>query len=224
MIYLPVAQSIKELHLTRGISTALVELARDEVAETIGRRLAAGDDPLALLGECRDGMALVGERFQAGDYYLSELLLSAEIFKAAAARIEPHLPAARGEMSAGSVVLATMRGDIHDLGKNLLATLLRAHAFEVRDLGVNVEPAELLAAVAETRPDFVGFSALITTSFESIRDACRRIDAAGLRGSLEILVGGGVTTPELRDWVGADYHTLDAASGVDYCRARMRNE
>jgi methanogenic corrinoid protein MtbC1 len=207
--------------MARGLSAAIEEIARDEVAETVARRLADSEDPLAILAECREGMSRVGARFQAGDYYLSELLLSAEIFKAAVAQIEPRLPSARGEEPAGTVVLATMRGDIHDLGKNLLATLLRAHAFEVHDLGVNVEPSQLVAKVAEIRPDFVGFSALITTSFESIKDACRLIGEAGLRGSLEILVGGGVTTPELEKWVGADYQTLDAASGVDYCVARM---
>ena len=203
--------------MARELCTAIVALARDEVAETVGRRLERGDDPLEILDECREGMAAVGERFQAGDYYLAELLLSAEIFKAAVAQIEPHLPTAGSEQPAGSVVLATMRGDIHDLGKNILATLLRAHAFEVHDLGVNVEPAVLLAKVEEVRPDFVGLSALITTCFESMREACRLIDEAGLRGSLEILIGGGVTTPELGEWVGADFQTLDAASGVAYC-------
>jgi len=210
--------------MARELCTAIVALARDEVAETVGRRLERGDDPLEILAECREGMALVGERFQAGDYYLSELLLSAEIFKAAVARIEPRLPTARGEQPAGSVVLATMRGDIHDLGKNILATLLRAHAFEVHDLGVNVEPAILLAKVEEVRPDFVGLSALITTSFQSMKEACQLIDEAGLRGSLELLIGGGVTTPEVMEWVGADFQTLDAASGVAYCVEKMGGE
>jgi methanogenic corrinoid protein MtbC1 len=207
--------------MVRELRTAIVELDRDEAAETLGRRLDRGDDPLEILAECREGMAIVGERFQTGDYYLAELLLSAEIFKAAVARIEPHLPSARSEQPAGSVVLATMRGDIHDLGKNIVATLLRARAFEVHDLGVNVEPAVLLAKVEEVQPDFVGLSALITTSFESMKEACQIIDEAGLRGSLEVLIGGGVTTPELREWVGADFQTLDAASGVAYCVEKM---
>jgi methanogenic corrinoid protein MtbC1 len=210
--------------MARELRDALVELAREEVAERVGQRLERGEDPLEILAECREGMAIVGERFQAGDYYLSELLLSAEIFKAAVARIEPHLLSALRPQPAGSVVLATMRGDIHDLGKNILATLLRAHAFEVHDLGVNVEPAALLAKVEEVRPDFVGLSALITTSFQSMKKACQLIDEAGLRGSLELLIGGGVTTPELMEWVGADFQTLDAARGVAYCVEKMGGE
>jgi methanogenic corrinoid protein MtbC1 len=210
--------------MARELRTALVELAREEVAERVGQGLERGEDPLEILAECREGMAIVGERFQTGDYYLSELLLSAEIFKAAVARIEPHLPTALGSQPAGSVVLATMRGDIHDLGKNILATLLRAHAFEVHDLGVNVEPAALLAKVEEVRPDFVGLSSLITTSFQSMREACQLIDEAGPRGSLELLIGGGVTTPELMEWVGADFQTLDAMSGVAYCVEKIGGE
>lgn len=208
--------------MARELREALVELARDEVAERVELGLERGEDPLEILAECREAMTLVGERFQAGDYYLAELLLSAEIFKAAVARIEPHLPTARGEGPAGGVVLATMRGDIHDLGKNILATLLRAHAFEVHDLGVNVEPAVLLAKVEEVRPDFVGLSALITTSFQSMKEACELIDEAGLRGSLDVLIGGGVTTPEVMEWVGADFQTLDAVRGVAYCVEKMR--
>jgi methylmalonyl-CoA mutase cobalamin-binding domain/chain len=202
------------------LCTAIVELARDDVPAMIDRKLEAGEDPLAILGECREGMTQVGERFQAGDYYLAELLLSGEIFKAAVARLAPHLPAADGDRPVGKVILATMRGDIHDLGKNILATLLRAHAFEVHDLGVNVEPAELVAKVREIRPEFVGLSVLITTAFRSMREACRLLEEAGLRDSLRLMIGGGVTTPELEEWVGADFQTQDAAAGVAYCVER----
>jgi methylmalonyl-CoA mutase cobalamin-binding domain/chain len=202
------------------LSTAILELARDDVPEMIGRRLEAGDDPLSILAECREGMTRVGRRFQDGDYYLAELLLSAEIFKAAVAQIEPHLPATAQDRPAGKVVLATMRGDIHDLGKNILATLLRAHAFEVHDLGVNVEPTALLDKVREIRPDFVGLSVLITTAFRSMQEARRLLEEAGLRDTLHLMIGGGVTTPELETWLGADFQTQDASEGVAWCIER----
>ncbi|RMF19991.1 MAG: cobalamin-binding protein [Deltaproteobacteria bacterium] len=166
-------------------------------------------------------MSLVGQRFEAGDYYLAELLLAAEIFKAAVAQLTPHLPSSTSQHSAGKVVLATMRGDIHDLGKNIVATLLRAHAFEVHDLGVNVEPAALVEAVRRVRPEFVGMSVLITTAFESMKQACRLLADAGLRDSVRVMIGGGVTTPELREWLGADFQTHDAAAGVSYCLAEV---
>lgn len=206
--------------MSEELSMAILELAHDDVPEMIGRRLEAGEDPLAILAECREGMTRVGQRFQDGDYYLAELLLSAEIFKAAVAQIEPHLPATAHDRLAGTVVLATMRGDIHDLGKNILATLLRAHAFEVHDLGVNVEPAVLVDKVREVRPDFVGLSVLITTAFRGMQEARRLLEEAGLRDSLHLMIGGGVTTPELKTWLGADFQSLDASEGVAWCIER----
>jgi len=205
------------------LSTAIVELARDDVSAMIEGKLEAGESPLAILAECREGMTRVGERFQAGDYYLAELLLSAEIFKAAVARFAPHLADTDADRPVGKVILATMRGDIHDLGKNILATLLRAHAFEVHDLGVNVEPAVLVEKVRETRPGFVGLSVLITTAFRSMQEACRLLEEAGLRDSLHLMIGGGVTTPELESWLRADFQTQDASEGVAWCIARAED-
>jgi len=201
------------------LSKAIVDLDRDAVPELVAARIASGEEALAILEDCRRGMTTVGERFQAGEYYLSELMLSAELFKEAAAQLEPHLARGREEAGRGRVLLCTMRGDIHDLGKNILATLLRSQAFEVHDLGVNVEPAALVAGVDELRPDIVGFSSLITTSFDSTREAIRLLEERGLRSDLRVMLGGGVTSPEVRDYVGADFQTLDAAAGVDYCAA-----
>lgn len=199
------------------LSAGIVELKRDEVMRRLDARLAAGDEPLVLLESCRQGMTLVGERFQQGDYFLSELLLAAEIFKAAAAVIEPHLAASRGTEPRGTVVLATMKGDIHDLGKNILGTLLRAQGFAVHDLGVDVPPAALLRKVEEIRPDVVGLSALLTTVFHPMKHAVNLIDRAGLRPDCKLMIGGGVTTPAVKDYVGADFQSTDATDGVSFC-------
>jgi len=203
--------------MSEDLSLALVELKRDAVVELVTGRAARGEDPLAILDECQRGMRIVGERFQAGDYYLSELLLSAEIFKAAAAILAPYLTKAGLRQPLGTVVLATMRGDIHDLGKNILATLLRAHAFEVHDLGVDVVPSFLVEKVKEIRPDFVGLSVLLTTAFGGMKETAELLVQAGLRNQLTLLIGGGVTTPAVKEFVGADFQTLDATEGVAYC-------
>jgi methylmalonyl-CoA mutase cobalamin-binding domain/chain len=203
--------------MPRDITDLIVELEREQVLEAVRERAAAEEDPLVLLEECRQGMLQVGQRFQGGDYYLAELMISGEIFKEAMAILEPYLELVRGSGSIGTVVLATMHGDIHDLGKNIVATLLRVHNFEVHDLGVNVEPEALVEKVKEVSPDIVGFSSLITTSFESTRRAAELLVQAGLREQLKIVVGGGVTTPEFGEYVGADFQTLDASIGVAYC-------
>jgi len=203
--------------MVADLSSAILELDRDAVPVLVREKLATGQDPSDILEECRKGMTIVGERFAQGEYFLSELIISAELFKQAVAELEPHLPSVSAHASKGKIVLATMRGDIHDLGKNLLVTLLRARGFEVHDLGVNVEPEKLVASVREIEPDIVGFSSLITASFESTKRAIDELDEMGLRGKLKLMIGGGVTTPQLRDHLGADFQTLDATAGVVYC-------
>ena len=199
------------------IAELIVSLEQEQTLELVRVRSAAGEDPLALLEECRQGMLDVGQLFHEGEFYLSELMISGEIFKGAMAILEPYLEQVRGGDPIGIVVLATMRGDIHDLGKNIVGTLLRVHNFEVHDLGVNVEPETLVEKVKEISPDIVGFSALITTAFESTRRATELLVEEGLRENLKVVVGGGVTTPEFGEYIGADFQTLDASTGVAYC-------
>jgi 5-methyltetrahydrofolate--homocysteine methyltransferase len=203
--------------MSSRIAELIVSLEQQQTLELVRARSAAGEDPLALVEECRQGMLDVGQLFQEGEFYLSELMISGEIFKAAMAILEPYLEQVRGGDPIGTVVLATMRGDIHDLGKNIVATLLRVHNFEVHDLGVNVEPEALVERVKEISPDIVGFSALITTAFESMRRATELLVEEGLRQKLKVVVGGGVTTPEFGEYIGADFQTLDASTGVAYC-------
>ncbi len=203
------------------LSTYVVELKRDAVIQTVEARLDMGEDPLKILDECRLGMTTVGDRFQAGDYYLAELMLSAEVFKAAIAILDPHLAKARSSEPLGKIVLGTLKGDIHDLGKNIVATLLRAHGFEVHDLGVDVSPAQVLEKVKEVQPDLVGFSALITNAFDSMKEAADMLREAGLRERLKLMVGGGVTSSDVKDYVGADFQTVDATEGIAYCKKVM---
>jgi len=203
--------------MSEDLSSALVALKRAEVVELVKLRAGRGEDPFAILEECRHGMGVVGERFQAGDYFLAELLISAEIFKAAAAILDPYLAKGGSREPLGTVVLATMQGDIHDLGKNIVATLLRAHGFEVHDLGVDVSPYLLVEKVKQIRPDFVGISTLLTTTFGAMKEAVQLLVQAGLRNELTLVIGGGVTTPAVKDYVGADFQTTDATEGVTYC-------
>ena len=210
--------------MSEDLCTAIVELDADAVPAIVTRRLEAGEDALEILEDCRRGMIVVGERFREGEYFLSELIISAELFKKAVALLDPELAKARSSEVSGKVVLATMKGDIHDLGKNILTTLLRVHAFEVHDLGVDVEPREVIEKVREVEPDFVGFSSLITSSYASTKQAVEMLEAEGLRDGLQILLGGGVTTADLKEYVGADFQTLDAAAGVAFCLEQMAGE
>ena len=131
--------------------------------------------------------------------------------------LEPRLATTRPSRPVGKVIMATMRGDIHDLGKNIVGNLLRAQNFEVYDLGVDISPDFLVSKVREFHPDFVGFSALITLAFDSMKEAADMLENDGLRKELKIMIGGGVTTPQVMDYIGADFQTVDATDGVEYC-------
>jgi methanogenic corrinoid protein MtbC1 len=199
------------------MALAIVELERDKALSLAESRSRKGESPLQILEECRHGMSIIGERYQKGEYFLAELMLSADIFKEVTAILEPQLAKVRPPKPAGKIVLATLKGDIHDLGKNLFGSLVKIRGFEVYDLGVDVAPARVVEKVKEVKPNFLGFSALITTAFTCMKEATEMLDEAGLRSQFKVMVGGGVTTPTVRDYVGADFQTTDAMEGVAYC-------
>lgn len=201
---------------------ALIDFRKEEVIETVKSRAKKGEDLLQILDECRQGMTIVGERYQKGDYFLAELMLSAEIFKGVVAILEPYLSKIHTPQPLGNVILATLQGDIHDLGKNIFATMLKSQGFIIHDLGVDVSPNTVIDKVKETTPDFVGFSALITTAFDGMQKTAIMLKEAGLRERLKLMIGGGVTTSAVKDYVGADFQTTDATEGVAYCIRVMK--
>lgn len=203
--------------MSEELAMAIVELKRNEALDAVKSRAGKGERPIQILEECRRGMIIVGERFQRGDYYLAELMLAAEIFNEVTAILEPYMANVRPSESLGKMVLATPKGDIHDLGKNIFASLLKSHGFEVHDLGVDVDPSLIVAKATEVKPDFIGLSILITSTFAGMKQTADMLEEAGLRSQSKLMIGGGVTTPAVRDYVGADFQTVDAMEGVAYC-------
>ncbi len=203
--------------MSDDLATALVDLEADKVFELVRSRAEAGEDPNAIVDDCRRGMATVGNLFNDGEYFLAELVLSGRIFKNVFEILKPYLASAAPREPLGTVVLATLKGDIHDLGKDILATLLEAAGFTVHNLGVDVPVETLVDKVREIRPGFVGLSVLITTVFGSMKQATDRLSEEGLRDSVKLMIGGGVTTPQLKDYLQADFQTCDAMEGVEYC-------
>lgn len=203
--------------MSKELALAIAELNREKAVDLVSGRCKKGENPLQILEECRQGMTIVGDRFQKGEYYLSELMLSGDIFREVAVILEPQLAKARPAKPVGKILLATLKGDIHNLGKDLFGALVKTQGFEVYDLGVDVAPALVVAKIKEVKPDFVGFSALITTAFGSMKEATTMLEEAGLRKGFKLMVGGGVTTPVVKDYIGADFQTRDAMEGVEYC-------
>ena len=189
------------------------ELQMDEAARLVQEKLDAGEAPLAVLGELQQGMSIVGDRFEAGEYYLSELIFAGEVFKQASAPLQDAIAEA-AENAHGIIVLGTVKNDIHEFGKNIAGTVLSSNGIKVVDLGVDVDPQAWVDAVNETGATLVGMSALLTTVFDQMKEAVATIERAGLRDKVTILIGGGPMTEEAAQYVGADHYCETAQDGV----------
>jgi len=205
----------------RRVLEAVADLDIDGVATCVRAALQVGAEPRAVLNDgLSAGMRVVGERFEAGDYYLTELVLAGEVMKAGLAPLEPLLQAAdvRGK---GTVVLATVQGDIHEIGKNLVGTMLRAAGFEVVDLGVDVPAARIVEAVRKHRAGVVALSVLLTPMVGQLQTVVEALTEAGLRSQAKIVIGGACTTPRLAKEMDCDGYGADAVEAVRICEALL---
>lgn len=176
--------------------------------------LAAGIDPLKLVNEFMiPAMDEVGRRFDCGDYFVPELLISARAMKACLELIRPLL-VARGDEPLGRVVIGTVKGDLHDIGKNLVAALLEGGGFEVIDLGVNVTPEKFIAVINEKKANVVAMSALLTTTMPAMKTTIDAFKQNGVREKIKVLVGGAPLTQKFADEIGADGFSDNAVSAV----------
>ena len=207
-----------KVDLVGNIAQAVAKLHYNDVMKMVTQATKDGVDPLSILNDCRAGMDQVGELYSSGEYFLSELIMSANIFKKVAAMIEPLLMEDRRDSALGSVVISTPKGDIHDIGKNIVATLFKVGGLSVFDLGVDVKPEAIADAVAETESTIIAMSALITPTFQSMKRTVELLEERGLRDGRYVIIGGGPTTGAVRDYVSADAWTLDPKVGVNLCR------
>lgn len=206
-----------------GLKKAFLGMKRQEVVALVKAALEAGTEPLTILKTCREAMESVGKRFETGEFFLSELIYSAEVFKTVSALLEPYLTASGGTDDAkGVAVFGTPRGDIHDLGKNIVITMMRAHGFRVHDLGVDVPPQRFVEEVVRTGAPILGFSALITPAFSAMKETIAMLGQRGLREKTFVIIGGGVTSEFARREVGADAQTLDPTEAIRLCQGRLK--
>jgi len=187
----------------------------------IRARLDAGADPAALVEECRTGMERVGRLYEQGTYYISALIMAGEIIREAAELLMPLIEAARGDGGGGKMVIATVRGDIHDIGKNIVVALLDADGFAMVDLGVNVPPEQIADAVERERPDVLGLSCLLTSGYEALRETIElvRAQSSAWHPHLPVVLGGAAVDEMVKDRLGADAWCDDAARGLGVVRS-----
>jgi methanogenic corrinoid protein MtbC1 len=202
------------------------DLEEVEALSLVQARLAANDDPLAIVQDCQEGLRQVGERYERREYYLSGLIMAGEIFRQVMELLAPLIQQRFSGHESGVILLGTVAGDIHDIGKNSLSLLLTSYGFTVHDLGVDVPAADFLAAATVHRPDIIGLSGLLTSSYDSMRDTIQLIRTVGdpAVAALPIIAGGNQINQQVCDYIGADAWVNDAMAGVRLCQRLTTKE
>jgi trimethylamine corrinoid protein len=195
--------------------TLLADLKEAESIAFVEEALEQGTEPLELMEAAKEGMHIVGERFANSDYFIPDLVFSGEILKRVFEILRPHLKK-DGEKSGKleKVIIGTVEGDIHDIGKDLVVFMLDISGFEVIDLGINVPVQRFVEAIQETGSTVVGLSGFLTLAFDSMKETVEAIEKAGLRENVKIMIGGGQIDEQVRRFTGADAYGMDAVEAV----------
>jgi methanogenic corrinoid protein MtbC1 len=200
--------------MAKGLVNALADLKEQEALKIVKDRLSAGEDPLKIMEDARQGMEIVGKRFASSEYFIPDLVYSGEILKAATELVKPKLAKAAESKKLGKIVFGTVAGDIHDIGKDIVVFMLDVNGFEVHDLGVDVPAQKFVDKIKETDAPIVGLSGFLALAFDSMKDTVEAIKEAGLRDKVKIMIGGGQITDEIKKYTGADAYGKDAMTGV----------
>jgi methanogenic corrinoid protein MtbC1 len=185
--------------------------------------LEEGKDPVRVLELCRQAMDIVGKRFEAGDYFLPELVLAGEMLENIGAIAKPLIKNKPGEEARklGKVLIGTVHGDLHDIGKNIVSFMLDINGFEVKDIGIDVPIPNFLTAIDEFKPDVIGLSGFLTLAFDSMKETIDAINGAGRRDGVKIMSGGGQIDETVRAYTGADAFGINAVEAVNLCKNWM---
>lgn len=197
----------------------LSDLKEPEALQFVEKALAEGVDATALLEEAREGMALVGQRFAKEQYFIPDLIFSGEILKGIVKMLEPHLKKGKEQKRLGKVIVGTVAGDIHDIGKDLVVFMLDVSGFEVLDLGIDVPAQNFVDAIKQSGSRIVGLSGFLTLAFDSMKETIDAIQKAGLRDKVKIMIGGGQIDEQVRRYSGADAYGRDAMAAVQFAKS-----
>ncbi len=199
-----------------NIVKAVIDLEEDLVLEGVKTQITEGVPAIEILAQLQEGMEGVGKLYEAGDYYLSELIMSAEVFSNAANLLGSALADSGNDKKIGTVILGTVKDDIHDIGKNIVATILSCNGFKVVDVGVDVPIKTFLEEIEKSQPQVVGLFCLLTTAFDTMKDTVAAIKASG--SSVTVLVGGGPVDESVAQWCAADGYCKNAYDAVEMSR------
>jgi methanogenic corrinoid protein MtbC1 len=204
--------------MSEELKNAVIELREDDALRIAKEALEGGADPLSIVAACREAMEVIGQRFADGQAFIPELIMAGEIMQGVTAELKPYLKAEATGDKLGTVVMCTVQGDIHDIGKDIVVTMLDIAGFNVVDLGVDVPIAKVVDAVRDNKAQVLGLSGLLTVAFESMKATVAAVDAAGLRGDVKIMLGGAPVTGDVVEFAGADDWGKDAVAAVELAK------
>jgi len=204
--------------MSKQLVEAIADMREAEALKLVGEMVENGSDPMVILDSAREAMDLVGKRYNEGVYYLPELMLAGEMMNRITEILKPKLAEMPDRERHGKVLIGTVEGDIHDIGKNIVSFMLDVNGFEVLDLGVNVPPQKFIEAIQEFHPQVVALSGFLTLAFDSMKNTVGVIESAGLRDKVKIIVGGGQINEDVRVYAGADGFGKDAMAGISFAK------
>src|SRR5512133_2271772 len=211
----------KEHTMSEKLINAIAEMDDEQAVSLTKELLAQGVEPVAILADCRAAMEVVGKRFEQGEYFISELILAGEILKSISAEVKPLLQQEGESQKAGKVLVGTVKGDIHDIAKDIVVFMLDVNGFEVKDLGIDVPVESFVQAVKDYQPDIVALSGFLTLAYTSMKETVEAIEKAGLRGKVKIMVGGGTVDAQVCAYAKADGWGTDAMTAVSLSKQWM---
>lgn len=208
--------------MKENLVDAIADMREEEAIQLVKEMLDAGEDPFIILEACREAMAIVGDLFEKKEYFLPELIIAGDMLKEIGDLVKPKL---QGEGTkaepVGKVVLGTVAGDIHDIGKDIVAFMLDVNNIEVHDLGVDVPPDKFVEKVKEIKPEVVAMSGLLTLAFDQMKITVEALAEAGLRDSVKIMIGGAAMNEDAATYIGADAYGADATAAVKLAQGWM---
>jgi methanogenic corrinoid protein MtbC1 len=204
--------------MSEELINAITEMREEDALKITTQLLESGTQPLDVLEACRKALDVVGQRFEEGSYFLPELMLAGEMMNQISEIIKPRLAEMPDRERHGKVLIGTVEGDIHDIGKNIVSFMLDVNGFEILDLGVDVPPQKFVDAIQSFQPQVVALSGFLTLSFDAMKNTVAAIESAGFREKVKIMIGGGQINDEVREYAGADAYGKDAMAGVSFAK------
>jgi methanogenic corrinoid protein MtbC1 len=204
--------------MSEKLVNAIADMREEEALQLVKEMVKGGVEAVAILDAARQAMAIVGQRYEEGTYFLPELLLAGEMLSQVTDILKPEVAKLPEIKRHGKVLIGTVEGDIHDIGKNIVGFMLDVNGFDVLDLGVDVSPDKFVEAIQDFGPQVIGLSGFLALSFDAMKETVAAIRTAGLQNGVKIMIGGGQVSEQVRKYTGADAYGQDAMAGVSLAK------